>query len=239
MAFSRKITSWSISRLNEYEKCPLSAKLKFIDKMKTPGSPAMDRGSRIHDEAKAYIMGIGRVVPKDLKLATDLLKRLRAKFKADPASMEVEETWAFRKDWSGTVYNDWDGCWLRVKLDVAERDGDEISVWDWKSGKFSTYKNEEYNDQLRLYGLGALLRYTKNVGPGLKIHPRLVYTDEGVTWPKNEAVEEFVPKDVKPLQKDWERRVKPMFNDTKFAPKPNRLCGYCHFRKENGGPCQF
>ena len=43
---------WSYSRLTTWEQCPLKAKLKYIDGLKEPGSPAMDRGTAIHKDAE-------------------------------------------------------------------------------------------------------------------------------------------------------------------------------------------
>jgi len=52
--------------------------------------------------------------------------------------------------------------------------------------------------------------------------------------------------DLPRLKKEWVARTKAMLNDKKFAPKPNRFCGFCHFRKDNvaqaitgGGRCQY
>ena len=37
----------------------------------------------------------------------------------------------------------------------------------------------------------------------------------------------------------WEQNVKPMFKDEIFAPLPSYMCRWCHFRKDNGGPCSM
>ena len=50
-----RITSWSFSRWSCYSSCPYKAKLKFIDKLKEPGSPQMDRGTVIHELAEHYV----------------------------------------------------------------------------------------------------------------------------------------------------------------------------------------
>ena len=34
-------------------------------------------------------------------------------------------------------------------------------------------------------------------------------------------------------------RINKIENDDIFAPKPSFGCRWCHFRKENGGPCQW
>jgi hypothetical protein len=240
-------TSWSFSRLQAYRRCPLAAKLSLIDKIKEPpkeeGHP-MVRGDRIHKLAEAYIKGAGKAaMPEELKAFDKELRALRKLRKADPELVVVEETWAFRKDWSITRYDDWNECWLRVKLDVARVDGTTVYPIDWKSGKFSPEWNlNDYMEQLELYALAGLLTYA-DMGPELLVIPRLKYTDAWVTYPEDLQV--YSPGMVPMLKKKWEAAVKPMLSDRTFAPKPNRFCSTCWFRKGNtertdgGQVCRF
>jgi hypothetical protein len=40
--------------------------------------------------------------------------------------------------------------------------------------------------------------------------------------------------------KEWVlSRISKIENDDIFAPKPDYGCRWCHFRKSNGGPCQW
>ena len=41
------------------------------------------------------------------------------------------------------------------------------------------------------------------------------------------------------LQEEWAGRIEKMLADDQFLPTPNGLCGWCHWRKSNGGPCVF
>lgn len=241
MAFSQTITSWSISRFGVYEQCPFKAKCKFVDKIKEPeaepGSP-MHRGSLIHKEAEFYVKGETARLPKSLaKLGTEF-KELRAARKKNDQLVTVEDTWAFRRDWSITKYNDWNGCWLRVKLDVADRDGPNVRVNDVKTGKYREDNIDDYKMQLELYGLGALIMYSGI--PDIRVTARLLYVDYGTIYPATPADgPTYSPKDLPALKKTWERRTKAMLTDKTFAPKPNRYCYSCHYRKDNGGPCKF
>lgn len=243
-------TSWSFSRLQAYRKCPLAAKLSNLDKIKDPTPPdplhPMVRGDRIHKLAEAYIKGsIPIKIPPELKSFTALLKKLRKDHKTDPEVVVVEETWAFRKDWTITTYDDWNACWLRVKLDVAQVDNVVVMPIDWKSGKFSPQWNvTEYLEQLDLYATAGLIMYA-GIGPELKISPRLNYTDAGVTYPPPGEEKIYTPSMLPALKKKWEKEVKPMMSDRQFAPKPNRWCSSCWFRKgntarvDNGPVCKF
>jgi hypothetical protein len=88
--------------------------------------------------------------------------------------------------------------------------------------------------------VGALLLY-----PHLeRVRPRLAYLDLGVEYPAegDEAIE-FTREQLPALLKTWEKRVKPMFTDKRFAPRPNNNCRWCYFRASNaaagGGQCQY
>ena len=235
------VKAWSYSRLGTYQSCPLKFKLTAIDKLAEPKGPAMERGNVIHGLAEAYLKGDKKTLPKELKLQEGVFKDLRARIKKAPHLVEVEQMWGFTADWQLTRWDNWTGCWLRVKLDVAHVDEltNTVVITDWKTGKFRPDNLQDYIKQLGLYGLAALLKY-EHLGPTLKVQPRLVYLDNPTIY-QGDGKEPltFGPKDVAKLKKLWEKEVKPLFNDRVFAPKPNRWCGWCHFRKDNGGPCQY
>ena len=234
-----KIKAWSFSRYNDYQQCPFKAKLKHVDKLKEPGNSAMARGLRIHGLAEKYIVDPGRPrVPPELLLFKSLFKELRAQYKKRINGMVVEDSWAFRKDWSETVWNDWAECFVRIKLDVAFPEGEEtLIVNDWKTGKYRPETLEIYTEQLELYALAALLKFPHVT----LVKPRLTFLDTGDIFPKDDHVNNFTftQADVPKLKKLWAKRIKAMMNDTRFAPRPNNKCKWCHFRKSNGGPCKF
>ena len=78
------IKSCSPSRLNDYESCPLKAKLKMIDKIPEPERPlppgktehANDRGTRIHGEIEAFVKGTGPM-PIEARRFKDELERMQ------------------------------------------------------------------------------------------------------------------------------------------------------------------
>jgi hypothetical protein len=249
MAFAKptQITSWSYSRFGAYSSCPFKAKLTILEKLQEPKNAAMERGSGIHDDAEKYLKGDLRTLPKELAKFKPLFQRLKAKRKKQPDSVIVEDMWVFKKDWTPTVWNDWNGAWLRVKVDVAERDGNRIYLGDWKSGKFRQDNLPDYIEQLDLYALGTLLMFGEKI-ENLEVIPQLHYVDAGLSYPdaKSPALRTYTMADLPRLKKEWVARTKSMLADKKFAPKPNRWCGSCHFRKSNvaealtgGGRCQY
>lgn len=232
----KKITSWSFSRYSTYRQCPAKLKFTAIDKLKEPPNEAMARGSHIHALAEHYIKGELKKLPPELKQFDGLFSQLKAAFKRRTLLNVVEDSWAFTKSWTRTTWDNWSECWLRIKLDHAlSVDGETLVINDWKTGKFRQDSCEDYQEQLELYALAALLLY-----PHIKqVRPRLVYLDLGMIYPKDDEPIIYTRADVPRLKKLWLQRTKAMLSDTKFAPKPNRFCQWCHFRKANGGPCRF
>ena len=173
----KQLTSWSFSRYSDYKQCPLKAKLKHLDKISEPPNEAMARGAAIHTLAEKYIKGEGRSLPPELKLFKDEFKKLRTQYKKKINGMVVEDNWSFTKDWDETAWNDWIGCWVRIKLDCAHHEDEEtLIVTDWKTGKFRPELNEEYVEELALYALSALLLHEHME----QVKPRLAYLETGV-----------------------------------------------------------
>lgn len=229
----KQITSWSFSRYNVYKSCPAKAMYKFILKLPEPGSPQMDRGTDIHKLAEDYTKGILKKLPSELSLFKDefaALKRQKIK--------DVEDSWTFKADWSLTTWNDWNGAWLRVKLDVGYLNPTH-NVYvpiDHKTGKFRQEKNDEYEEQLQLYALAALKRFPHIAA----VSPRLWYLDDGIIHPNLDTDEiVYYRKDEPYLEKLWQSKVKKMLSDKTFKPTPGNACRFCHYRKENSGPCKY
>lgn len=217
---SKKVTFWSYSRYAGYDKCPAQFKYKNIEKRPEPPSPAVDRGNAIHKLAEDFTLGNIKKMPNELKLYRAEFIELK---KSKPL---VEQTWAFTKSWGKTVYNDWQNCWLRVKTDAAVVEGDTLDVIDHKTGK----KYDDNKEQLSLYALGGFRWF-----PGIKfIRTHLWYLDSG-----DYEGAEFEAEQAPGLANDWEKKTRPMFNDTTFAPKPGNHCRWCAFSKSKGGPCKY
>lgn len=220
-----RITAWSYSRLNDYQQCPLRAKLKYVDRLKEPGSAAMDRGGLIHESAAAYIRGELRCLPKDLSLFRKEFKVLRELNKVTP--LAIESQWAFTSKWSVC---DWFGkeAWCRMVIDLATPPVmDVLSIVDYKTGR---NRFADQRPQLELYAIGGFLRYPK----AKVVHPEFWYTDQGEV-----EEDEFHRKDLEKLLAKWAKATKPMLSDKTFAPRPSGSCRWCHFSAAKAGPCKF
>lgn len=255
----KRFTSWSFSRYGDYKRCPLAAKLKHLDKVAEPGNDAMERGNEIHRIAELFIKGatlkdIGGGDPlrkPDPKRKDDrggALHRFRTEFKAlragyarAPQGMTVETTWAFTKAWGLTKWNDWDGCAVRIKVDLGVTGDGVMRITDWKTGKFREEQKEDYLEQLELYALGAML-----LRPDvLEVRPRLAYLDLGLCYPLRDSDLVYRRADLPRLKATWDKRTRAMLLDRHFAPRPNDKCRWCWYRADNteqrGGPqlCRF
>jgi hypothetical protein len=247
----KRIEAWSFSRYSTYEECPRKAKYKFLDRLKEPGSKAMDRGGDIHLMAEHAVKN---TAPKanDFKsltpaLAQNAVRTLRSKklpmelknfeeeFNEARKSKAVAELeLAFTVNWDPCDWRDWDHAWVRIKIDLLKPPTTKepvVEIIDHKTGR----PRSAYTEQLELYAIGGLLHY-----PQAEIaRARLWFLDEGKIIPEDPKKGVYKRSELPKLQKLWVQRTKPMLNDTVFAPTPGQHCRYCHFRNSNGGPCEF
>lgn len=232
---SNGITAWSYSRYADYKQCPFRFKLKYIDKLPEPGSPAMARGSEVHKEGENFLKATKpKKLPVSYQHFAEEMEQLRG------LSPLVEQQWGFTRDWSPTSWFGGD-TWLRVVCDVAVvYDDNTMDVIDFKTGR----KWDTNEEQVELFSAGALCRF-----PDVElVTTRLWYVDQPAD---NEVVREYARepgrkdedgqpvKDLSSIMTDWEKKVVPMFKDKRFAPTPNNRCKWCSFRKDAGGPCKF
>lgn len=252
LVITKSINSWSYSRIRDYEQCAYLAGLRHAMGLKEPGNAAMQRGSDIGKLAEGYVKGEIRSMPRELQNFAEGFKALRALRKRHPTRVIVEESWAFRADWTETHTKDWDAVACRVKMDVStltaeERgSGQDSKVWhvvrpiDHKTGKYSPQWNvADYLDQLELYAMTCLVYYAVNRKlPNVVVRPELWFLDHGVTHP---ADREYTLADLPALKKRWQARADKMMREKRFAPKPSTKCQWCHFRAANvaegGGQC--
>lgn len=223
------IKAWSFSRWKDFDKCPLYCKLKHVDKMKEPPSPAMERGADIARKSEGYFNGVIRNLPPEFKpLAEDFkfLKKQKTKF--------YEEQWGFNLRWEPVAWNDWDNCWLRAKIDIGYTEGSVVHIRDGKTGKFREQQTQDYVMQLSLYAAAAAAKFPR----AESFTTQLLYTDLGIRYPDPTPMQ-YTRREAIALQKEWTSRVKVMLNTKTFKPKPGDACRWCAFAKSKGGPCPY
>lgn len=192
----------------------------------------MDRGSAIHKLGEDYLKAPKkpRNVPKEYEYFKGQMDQLFSLKPRVELQLGFTDKWtpatASTRDPTGWFAKD---TWLRIVCDVDVRYEDNTAdIIDFKTGKI--YETNE--EQVELFSTAPFMEDSSITA----VTTRLWYLDQ----PKNnEIIREYTRKDYELIKKDWAKRVKPMFVDKRFAPRPNQKCGWCHFRKANGGPCQY
>lgn len=135
-------TSWSFSKLGDFQKCKKYFWLKHEEKIPEPERPlpkgktehANDRGSRIHDNLEGYVRGdhddLCPEADKHFGSRVDFLRLLYAEGK-----VELEGEWGMDADWETTH---WSGTWVSM----SAADAKELSVKP-KAAKILPVRGEE------------------------------------------------------------------------------------------------
>ena len=228
---TKSIERVSFSRLQDFEKCKLLAKLKYIDKVPEPERPlppgktehANDRGTRIHDAAELFVRGGVELIP-ELESFSDEYHELRTMFAEGKVQLEGE--WAVDHNWSPVAWNSAD-AWCRMKLDAMVDNGDGTArVIDYKTGK--RYGNEiKHTEQGQVYQLATFLRF-----PEIDhITVEFWYTDLGEVDTKQYSRAQGVSYFDK-----YNSRFLGVTTCSDFPPNPNAFsCKWCPY---NGNACE-
>lgn len=121
----------SYSRLNDWRKCPYSAKHKYILKsVEFQQSAKMKRGDDVHKALENRVR-LNTTLPPDMAqyepIAQSVLKANGRKY--------CEEQLALDETLQPCGYRDWDNCYVRAKIDVLVVNGDTAWNADYKTGK--------------------------------------------------------------------------------------------------------
>lgn len=215
--------AWSYTRLQCYESCAFQYKCRHIDKLDEPKSEQMWRGIKVHNELAKFLDGTERMCPPSAGSFTDLMHELKG---MNPV---VEQKWAFDRRWRPTGYFQ-KNVRVRMTCDVSMiYDDNTAEVIDHKTGKYRPDDQDAYIDQLTLFA-GGLVKLMPQVQ---EVTARLWYVDTG-----DEEIMEFTKREALDGLSDLEERADKMLEVRRFPPNPSWKCRYCHFRRENGGPCE-
>lgn len=228
------ISSWSHSKLVDFEKCKFLAWLKHDQRIPEPVRPlppgktehANDRGSRIHDSCEQYVRGdideLAFEAEKHFGPQLDLMRVLYAEGK-----VSLEGEWGMDSNWEPCEYRK---AWLRLKLDaIVHLSPEEAVVIDYKTGK--KYGNEiKHNDQLLIYVVCSFLRFPKLE----RVTAELWYLDQDEVTSKT-----FTRDQALRFRAGLDKRGRAVTECTDFPPNPNVYsCQWCQYGPWNGGQCQ-
>lgn len=211
---------WGYSKLETFEKCPAKFKFQFLDKLPQPGSAAMERGSKMHENIESYLNGwIAELIPEcqSFQQAIDDLKS--EKFTAEQA-IGLDKNWNKLPDWFDKA------TWIRAKADAMYVHGDKLVVIDFKSGKYRVPST----DQVELYAIvgGALYPEVREV------FAEYWYLDTGEVYSHSYTQPELLE-----LRKKFEKRVEPMYVNETWNPQPSMECRWCPYSRTKSGPCKY
>lgn len=214
-------TRWSYSSLSTYLECPKSYHLSYIMGVKTPPSPAMARGSRLHKQAENFLNGTFKQIPYDLAKVSIQLHELRQR-KAKP-----ERTWLLDRNWHPV--EDQSKAWIKSIVDVHYLDPMTMTLYveDFKTGQ----EYDSHRDQLELYAIKGMIMY-----PGVeRVDVSALYIDQGRRAKEDRYLRAMLPK----LQEKWHANAVRMMEDRVWEPTPSPdACKWCDFNKKRGGPCE-
>jgi hypothetical protein len=208
------------SKLESFRQCPAKFKYQFIDKMKTSGSPAMERGSKMHENIESYLNGW----VTDLIPAVESWKEALDDLKAE--DFKAEQALGFDKDWN--LLPDWFGkqTWLRVKMDASFKTGTQGTAIDFKSGKYRVPSTE----QIELYGIAL-----QAANPELEnVTAEFWYLDTGEIYKR-----EYTKAELLALRAKYEKYFAPIYAEELWKPTPSNNCRWCDFSRTKNGPCTY
>ena len=218
-----KITAWSYSRLACWESCPAQHNYRNILKLDEPKGAPLLEGIKIHNQIEKYLTGKVEACPIACLPMKDMLKDLR---ELKPI---VEERWSFTKDMRKTTWMA-RNVYLRVVLDAALIYEDATAdVIDHKTGKFRP-NDATYADQMGLFAACTFIKFQDLH----HITTRLWFVEHN-----EEVIAEYERSHAAEVLIDLTFRAEQMMADTDFPATPSWKCRWCHFRKDNGGPCEF
>jgi len=212
--------AWGFSKLDTYRSCPQKFQFQFIKKLPSPGSPAMERGSKMHENIESYLNGWQTSLIPEVVSWKEAIDALKEKdFKAEQA-LGFDKNWIKLPDWFSKA------TWLRVKMDASFIEGGKGTAIDFKSGKYRVPSTE----QIELYAIGL-----HAANPELaEVSAEFWFLDTGETYERTYPAQSLLD-----LRKKYERYVAPIYADEVFTPTPSNECRWCNYSKTKGGPCKY
>jgi len=209
----------SYSAVKLYEQCPARYKFNRIDRLPEPSGPAAERGTMIHSEIEEAIKGgLGLLSQEVIYLSPKI-----SEWKDLKAASELK--FAIDSDWNPVEYTS-DTAMFRGIIDLYVEKDDVSTVLDFKTGK-----DRDYSDQVMVYASVILAS---------KPHIQTVkLVIEFIDLKKSTEYAAVTRQQLNEMKVSLVDRLNTLKGDKIFAPNPSFLCKWCHYRKDNGGPCKW
>jgi ATP-dependent exoDNAse (exonuclease V) beta subunit len=212
-------TRHSYSSISTYEHCPAQYKFSYIERRDYPESPAMLRGTRLHQMAEDFVTGTVDSIHFDVQKIGPTLQMLKSQ------GAKAEEVWMLDSMWLPTANKD--EARTKAIIDVHYVLEEVVYLKDYKSGQM--YDN--HRDQLEFYGVLALHMYPT----AKRVETSALYIDTGHEGMQSSIIRAMIPK----MRQKWEDKIIIIEKDEAFEPKPGFQCRGCPYAKGKGGPCLY
>ncbi len=219
---------YSYSRLATFKKCPAKFKFAYIDKVDVPfiPSPAMERGTAIHDSLEQFMQGHSDQLHADIhEHYGQFFFGLRETFHG---KIFPEHKWGLSWECVPCAY-DAPNVMIRGYMDLKfVPEDDNVQVYEYKTGRVYP----EHSHQQWLYGVVALQEHPLVDG----VDSTIIYLDQKqnkkIYYPQM-MMPEYLPALMRDIKEVEEHPI------DEFIPVPQFTCKWCQFSKDNGGPCKF
>ena len=210
---------WSYSSLATFEQCPRRWYHQYHDGIRGKPTPAMDRGTKVHDQLEWALRAPDLRQRKKLGWVDKTVNRYRKMKGVLPeVSLNLTRHWRPIEHLPGDRIPP--GTYVTGRLDVVAPG----FFADWKTGKIYP---DKHADQMRLYAI--MLVSATGIA---KWDSELVYVDQEHIEPIS-----FEFDSIKESQRSWDERAQKIYKAKKFPKKPSPLCAWCPANRINGGPC--
>ena len=222
------VKAWSFSRLDTFETCAYRIQLGVVERIKPPRGEAGDRGIALHTDCEKFIRSEVDEIPEGILGCHDILQLARGEWADETLLTQVENRWAFDKNWGDADFFKDPNCWARIILDMLTINGKVATIRDWKSGKFAN-NALKHRQQGQLYAVATLLKFPYLDRLDIEFH--YIDHDKVRKW-------SYTPAEIAILQAGWTERGNNLTTATEF-PANNAAwnCGYCDFGVN--GDCVF
>lgn len=207
----------SYSGLSKYKECPRAWADVYINGNRTPPSPAMERGTRIHEVLELYF---------NTGMYPDHVKEL-APWRATMDTLKswgavAEQPLAVDRDWNAVSYDD-PAAFFRGKTDLSYQLAGSLYVVDFKTGR----KYPSHVNQGRAY-------VALTTAPSESYIATFMYLDhppQTEKWHYTSAERDDI---IAALRDDIDK----VRSDSEYAPTPSpTACRWCTLSWRSGGDC--
>jgi len=218
---------YSYSSLATFKQCPAKFKFAYIDKVEVesePPSPAMERGTKIHNSVEDYLLGKSEFLHPDIhKDYGQWMFGLRQ----EPGELIPEWKWGITWEFKPCSYDAAD-CMLHGYTDLLVLPEDEkanVPLYEWKTGKKYL---DDHMAQVNLYSMVTMIHHPERPG----VDAMITYFDQ------NDYHKVYYPQGMMlNYMTGMRREVDKLVFETRYPTKPSFKCRWCKFSRDNGGPC--